>query len=275
MIRCSVPLLFVAALACHSAGAPPAVLPKTNPVSTDAPLPTVALTSEWSTGISFVRRDSIILSLGNGQRTVEKRERSAQFAVKLTAGMISIRLETLAFTPAVPIPGNTIGTTWNGRVDANGRISQLRSSHDDAMTLEVERMIAQMLPHLPRAGATIGSSWKDTTSGKVHIDVYQTDEWKYSTWSVGTPAKVNALQLTPVTVRESFEQLGKGSVADRSTTMSAQGGGGGTWYLTAIGRVDHAELSDSAAKLVTISGTRDPIATMEYTRTTIRYSALP
>jgi hypothetical protein len=272
-------LLACGALACRSTvNSTPSTtaVPATTPTTPTGRAPQrVTLSDDWSSTVTVIREDSIILSLADGSKRLERRQRTARFRMFLSPGIaIAVQLDSLAFNPAIPIQSGSLGTVWNGRVDARGRLSTLSLNRHNTTTDELEQTIRELLPRVPRGGIFSGMTWRDTSDGSLRIDGYETDEERLASWSVGERTNRGALILVPVIVEEKFEQLGKGVVLQRPSDMTAQGTRRGTWFMTMVGQLSQAVLVDSVAKLVTITGSRDPVPTMEFTRTTIQYSPI-
>lgn len=246
--------------------------PKTAPVPA-APRPAAApgalrLADRWERRVSVIREDSIVISAANGSRQLERRGRTAVFAMALApGGGITFTLESLDWRPSAPVPSGLVGTTWSGKIDARGRITALSANRRSSLADELATTLRDVIPPIAQAGVMPGSIWRDSEQAKMRIGAFDVRDDRSSTWRAGE----RTARGVPVTVRETYEQLGTGDQAGRAMTMTAQGVRTGTWYLTANGEIESAMLSDSSANLVTIKGTRQAIPATEFHRTTIRY----
>lgn len=259
---------------CASAPPPPVV----RPIPSTARSPganATALTTQWQSMVILDRRDSLVLTLPDGSKQLQRLGRLAYFTLTLNGTAFSVRLDTLQVAPASPEASReAVGTSWSGWLGAFGRIENLSISRGGILVEELTTTVVNLLPRLPRAGARGGDRWTDTTKQTIRVQIFKTDDQRTARWQVGPATDRDGLRVVPVHVREEFEQVGRGSTAGRKMAMTAQGSRSATYYVTADGRLDNAVVIDSAAMLITIPGSQQSIPTMQYGRTVIRYRPL-
>ena len=261
------------AAACSSAKPEPTPSPAPRRPSASS---AIGLRQEWTTTVTAEREDSIILTLPNGGRQMQRQGRTARFTMTLTPGNIRVRLDALTLRPALGDMANeVVGTTWTGRVSPSGRITGLQASRGTPLAEEMSTLVQAFLPRLAAATVRPGASWSDSSSGPVRVDIFRATEERNSRWSSGEHTTRDGLPVMPIRLRENYEQLGRGSQSGRQLTMTAQGRRIATYYLTLDGRVDAAVMQDSVAKFITIAETRQSIPTMQYGRTSITFGAAP
>ena len=264
-------ITLVAVAACRSAPPEAAPRPAARPSASSS---TVTLRRDWSTLVTMQRNDSIVLTMPDGNRQVQRQSRNARFTLTLTPGAIRVRLDALTLTPALgDIANEVVGTTWTGRVSGSGRISGLQASRGTALADEMSSVVEALLPRLPDGTVRPGLTWQDSATAPVRVDIFRTTERRASRWNSGERTERDGIDVIPVRVRETYEQFGRGSQAGRQMTMTAQGRRVATYYVTLDGRVDGAVMQDSVAKFITIPDTRQSIPTMQFARTTLQYGA--
>lgn len=250
--------------------------PETTPAPRPASAPsraTVLLRSGWGAVVTMQRQDSLVLTLPDGARQLQRVGRTARFAIDIGSNnTFTATLEALTLQPpAAEAVAEVLGTKWSGRITGAGRIEGLRISRASPLGDDLTAAVRSLLPPVPFAGIGVGRSWKDTLSGSVQVEVFRTQEQRVRSWFAGDRVDRNGIAVYPVRVREDFEQLGRGSQAGREMNMTAQGSRVGYYYMTIDGRVDGASLQDSVAQFITIPAMKQTIPTMRYTRTTLRY----
>ncbi len=258
-------------------GGSPAATTRPTPVATPPVRTTggVALTRAWQSQVLLDRRDSLVLTLPNGTKQVQRIGRLALFDLTIDGNALSARLDSLVLVPAEPaVARAALGTIWNGRIGAYGRMENLTASRGGILVEELTTAVAALLPSLPRGGAKAGENWADSGKRTIRVEIFRTEESRTSRWRVNPTAERDGLLLVPVQVRETFEQIGRGTSAGREMTMTAQGSRSGVYYMTADGRVEQIITVDSIAKLITIPTAKQSIPTMQYSRTIVRFRPL-
>ena len=232
----------------------------------------VLLRNDWRALVIMQRLDSLVLTLPDGSRQLQRVVRSARFTVEIAENnSFTATLDSLAIQPAAAA-AEVLGTRWTGKVSGAGRIEGLRISRGSPLGDDLTATVRSFLPLVPFSGMPVGRSWKDTTSGSVQVEVFRASEQRTRTWTAQERTERNGLPVYPVRVKEEFEQFGKGSQSGREMTMTAQGSRTGNYYMTVDGRVDAVVLQDSIAQFITIPATKQTIPTMRYSRTTLRFS---
>ncbi|MBA2291488.1 MAG: hypothetical protein H0W15_03420 [Gemmatimonadales bacterium] len=265
-------VLAVAACAPSTSGPRPDPAPL--PAAPDRTSASTAITlrRDWTTTVTVEREDSIVITLPDGSRQVQRQGRTAHFTMSLAPGTVRVKLNDLVLRPSL---GNeateVIGTTWTGRVGASGTITNLQASRNTTLGDDISNVVRAFLPRLPDGRAVPGARWADSSEGAVRVEIFRANEHRTTEWSAGQRTERNGIQVLAVRSREEFEQLGRGNQAGRELTMTAQGRRTATYYLTLDGRVDAATLQDSVAKFITIADTRQSIPTMQFARTAIQY----
>ncbi|MEP6591811.1 MAG: hypothetical protein ABJC19_11565 [Gemmatimonadota bacterium] len=237
----------------------------------------VHLRNDWRASVSMQRADSLILTLPDGSRQLQRIARMAHFTVEVgTNNSFSATLDSISLSPAADAAAaQAIGTRWNGRVTGAGRIEGLQISRSSFLGDDLTRSVRSMIPPVPFEGLAVGTTWTDTTSGSVQVELFRTSERRVRRWSTAERTQRGGVTVYPVRVREDFEQVGKGSQSGREMTMTAQGSRTGYYYLTADGRVDGAVLQDSVAQFITIPMSRQTVPTMRYGKTTLHFASSP
>lgn len=260
-------------LACGTS-TPPVVTPAPQRATATKATTLVRLRNDWRAIVTLQRADSLILTLPNGSRQLQRFGRAARFTVEVSANnAFTATLDSLSVQPAAgDAVADVLGTRWTGKVSGAGRIEGLRISRSTPLGDDMTSTVRALLPPVPFAGVPIGKNWKDTLSGSNQVEVFRTNETRTRSWTSGEATERNGVAVHPIRVREEFEQVGKGSQAGQEMTMTAQGSRVGNYYMTLDGRVEGAALQDSIAQFITIPSARQTIPTMRFSRTTIRYS---
>jgi hypothetical protein len=270
----AVPLALLLGAAACSSSPPPVTRPSVNRAGPVRPTAT-RLTTQWQARVALEQRDSLVLTLPNGSKQVQRLGRQARFTLTLANGTFTVRLDSLQLAPAAAdITREAIGTTWTGKLGAFGRIESLASSKGGIVAEELTTVVASLLPALPRGGAVAGEVWADTTNRTLRVEIFRAEDRRIARWRANAATEVQGLRLVPIQLREEFEQIGRGTSSGREMTMTAQGSRTGAYFLTPDGRVERAAMVDSIAKLITIPSTKQSIPTMQYTRTQISYTPL-
>lgn len=233
------------------------------------------LTTQWQSRVLLQQRDSLVLTLPNGTKQVQRQGRQARFTLTVANGNFTVRLDSLELAPAAEeVSREAVGTTWTGKLGAFGRLEALSSSKGGILVEELTTVVAALLPTLPRGGASAGEVWADTTKRTVRVEIFRTDDRRIARWRANPATEIQGLRLVPVQLREEFEQIGRGVSSGREMSMTAQGSRSGAYFLTLDGRVERAIMVDSITKLITIPSSRQSIPTMQYSRTQISYFPL-
>ncbi len=249
--------------------------PNINVAATTPTAGAVALSTLWQSRVLLERRDSLILTLPNGSKQLQRLGRNALFTLSIDGKDIKVTLDSLQLVPASPEASReATGTVWTGWLGAYGRLENFTASRGGILVEELTQTVANLLPRLPRGGARPGDRWADTTKKTIRVEIFRTDDQRTGQWRVAAPMDREGIRVIPVQVREAFEQVGRGSSAGRNMTMTAQGSRSAQYYMTLDGRVEAATIVDSAAKLITIPGSQQSIPTMQYSRTQIRFRPL-
>lgn len=275
MRRPSPAALFVAPILLVSCQPPsPPVTTPTPP--RDAPLVTtpgvVRLLPDWERQMVLVQEDSILVTAGNGDRQLELRRHRAVIRVSLRRGdSLRVVLDSLVRTPAAtPVPAGLIGTVWTARIGREGETTDLTPDRRTEMTDDLSAVFRLLLPPIPPRGVSAGMRWSAPLARQANVHVFRVTESGQGAWEVGTEERDGPLRLLPMTLRENYEQIGSGTQGGRSMTMTAQGVRRIAWRLRFDGLVDHAEIRDSSANLITIQGTRQAVPAVEIRNTRLQ-----
>lgn len=216
------------------------------------------------------RNDSIILSLPNGGRQVQRLSRRARFAVSVNdRGEVRVRLDSLVFRPSAGGgEREAVGATWTGRLNAKG-LDDVRSDRRSSVVAELTQAVRDLFPALPRSGVSTGDRWTDTTKGRRQVEIFEASDERVVTWSVGRRNTRSGILVLPVTASENYTQLGQGEQAGREMRMSSEGRRTSTYYIEMSGRTDAIVQVDSASRLITIPSTRQAVPTTQVVRTRV------
>ena len=269
----TMPALLLAALtaACGGHG-PPAVAPRPGAIRPAG----IVLRDGWRATVLVQRNDSIVLTLPNGEKQLQRFDRHAGFTLAVDGdGEVSVRLDSLTLRPRTSnvAAGVPVGATWTGRAN-DVRVNAIRASGGGDPTAELTTVVRDLLPRLPVSGVRANMSWADSGTGEVRVDIFRANEHRSAAWSTGAMSARPDGQTLPVQLREEFEQVGDGLQGGRRMTMTSQGRRTATYYLTPDGRISSAELDDSAAVLISIPDTRQVVPTIRFARTTVRFVPL-
>lgn len=264
----------VVAPACSS-GPPPESAPTPSravPTGESAPA-RVSLALGYTATALLDRNDSIVLTLPDGSRQVQRMGRHARFRIEVSRnGDVRIRLDSLALRPAAGGSAReATGTEWRGRLSPAG-IEELRANRSSGLIADIGSAVRAFFPELPSGGVAPGQRWADTTEGTRHVEIFEAQERRTSNWAAGQRSPRQGVTVQPLRVTERYEQLGDGEQAGREMRMSAQGSRSATYYLTMTGLVDALVESDSASRLITIPSTRQAVPTTQVTKTTVMFS---
>lgn len=257
-----------------SAPPPPRTAPVRRPADAPAERPTVVTTAFDYRGVVLVdRRDSIILTLPDGGRQVQRMSRHVRLSLTVERdGDLRLRLDSVAYVPSAGAnERDAVGTNWIAELRPGEGVRDVRADRRSAIASEIGEMIRDLLPALPRDGASTGSTWADTSASRRQVEIFEARDERVSRWSAGRVTTRSGVQLLPVTRSATYTQLGEGSQAGREMRMSSEGRSTTTYYLTAGGLVDEIEISDDATRLITIPSTRQAIPTRQVVRTTVRF----
>jgi hypothetical protein len=260
--------------ACSASPAPEALPAPSRAVPPGATPPARVELSTGYIGTALLERnDSIVLTLPDGSRQVQRLGRHARFSVEVRPdGQVRVRLDSLALRPSARGgEPDAVGTEWRGRLSPAG-LADLKSSRSGTLVADLGTAVAEMFPRLPNGGVAPGDRWADTTEGSLQVEIFETQERRTRAWRAGQRSPRQGVMVQPVRVTERYEQLGAGEQADREMRMSAQGSRSATYYLTMTGLVDAMVEVDSAARLITIPSTRQAVPTVQVTRTTVMFS---
>jgi hypothetical protein len=268
--RLAILAALIAGWSSHPQPPPPAPRPS-GPIRAPAEGPARILAAVGYTSSAILERnDSIILSLPNGGRQVQRLSRRARFTVNVNdRGDVRVRLDSLVFRPSAGGgEREAIGATWTGRLTTAG-LSEVRSDQRSTVVAEMTQAVHDLFPALPRSGVTTGDSWADTTKGRRQVEIFQANDERVSRWTVGRRSTRRGILVIPVTATESYIQLGEGEQAGRDMRMSSEGRRTSTYYISMSGRTDAIVLVDSASRLITIPSTRQAIPTTQVVRTRV------
>ena len=261
------------AAAC-SKSTPPVTRPAPRDATPARPAAT-RLTTQWQSRVLLEQRDSLVLTLPNGSKQVQRLGRQARFSLTVANGNFTVRLDSLRLAPASEeVSREAVGATWTGKLGAFGRLEALSASKGGMLVEELTTVVAALLPTLPRGGASAGEVWADTTKRTIRVEIFRAEDRRIARWRANTVTEIQGLRLVPVQLREEFEQIGRGVSSGREMNMTAQGSRTGTYFMTLDGRVERAVLVDSITKLITIPSSRQSIPTMQFSRTQINYTPL-
>lgn len=243
-----------------------------DPTSPDATARRIAPAVGYRAVARLERRDSIVLTLPNGQKQVQRTSRAALFSIAVSpSGELEIRLDSLHFTPQMGTAAQeAVGARWRGRLEGHGATT-LSADRDNGVIKDLTTTVAELFPHLPRSGVALGADWSDTSHTTRRVEIFDADDRRQGQWRVATARSLDGLMVYPVIGVERYEQLGEGEQAGRTMRMSAQGSRTVTYYVTRAGRTDQMTQVDSANRLITIPETRQAIPTMQVVRTRVEF----
>lgn len=234
----------------------------------------IALATGWSGRYAMMRTDSIAITLPTGavQRQVLGQE--ARFTVWVGQdAKVTIRLDSLRVRPATATGmQDLVGATWTGTLTRDG-VRSLRASRDEAFLANLGDAVRTLFPSTPRGGFRAEARWTDTTETTRPVEAFTATDRRISQWTAGARTTRDGLEVLPLTLRESFEQIGKGDQGGREMTMTAQGVRRSSYYLTIGGRIDHVVHRDSIGKFITIPAGRQTIPTTQIVRVELRQLA--
>jgi hypothetical protein len=273
-------LTIAALLALAGCGKSPTPLtrptPNVNVAATEPTAGAIVLSTLWQSRVRLERRDSLVLTLPNGSKQLQRLGRNAVFTMTIDGKELRVTLDSLQLIPASPEAAKeAVGAVWTGSLGAYGRLENFQPSRGGLLVEELTQTVANLLPRLPRGGARPGDRWADTSKKTIRVEVFRTEDQRTGQWRVAPATDRDGIRVIPIQVHEAFEQIGRGASAGRNMTMTAQGSRSAQYYMTLDGRVEAASMVDSAAKLITIPGSQQSIPTMQYSRTTVRYRPLP
>lgn len=258
-------------LACSSNPPPKPAPTRSAPARPPAEGPARVVMATGYTGTAILERnDSIILSLPNGGRQVQRLSRRARFAVSVTdRGEVRVRLDSLVFRPsAAGSEREAVGATWTGRLSAAG-LGDVRSDRRSTVVAEMTQAVRDLFPALPRSGVTTGDRWADTTKGRRQVEIFEATDERVVSWTVARRNPRSGILVLPVTASENYTQLGQGEQAGREMRMSSEGRRTSTYYIAMNGRTDAIVQVDSASRLITIPSTRQAVPTTQVVRTRV------
>ncbi len=220
----------------------------------------------------LVQEDSILVTAGTGERQLERRRHRAVIRVSLSRGStLRIVLDSLVLIPATtPVPAGLIGTVWTARLGSEGETTDLTPNRRTGMTDDLSAVFRLLLPPIPPRGLSAGMRWSAPLARQANVHVFGVTESGESAWEVGAAMRDGPLNLLPIALRESYEQIGNGTQAGRTMTMTAQGVRRAAWQVRLDGLVDRAEIRDSSVNLITIQGTRQAVPAVEIRNTRLQ-----
>ncbi len=262
--RAPLTLAAAAGLLAACAGTAPAN-PSAQPVTSG---PTLSLERNWHARALIERDDSIVLTLPSGDHQLQQFHRSAVFTLGVTSeGVVTLRLDSLTLRPADDAGRATmLPAIWTGRVD-DPRVDALRVAAGGEFAEELTSIVRQLLPRYPVGGAGTLSTWTDSATGKVRVDIFSATERRSAVWTTGPNGTL--------TLREEYEQMGSGTQGGQRLAMTSQGRRSCTYYSTPSGIPVTASLADSSTMLITILGSKQMVPTVRFGRTTVRFVSIP
>jgi hypothetical protein len=153
-------------------------------------------------------------------------------------------------------------------------VNAFRPASGNAAAAELTAVVRALLPRLPAPGALPRSGWTDSATGTTSSDMFTVTERRTASWSAGSTSKSADGDVTPIQLREDFEQSGEGSRDGRSMTLTAQGRRTGTYYVRSDGRVTRAQLADSSALSIGIPQTHELMSGTRHSHTVVRFSPI-
>ena len=261
--------------ACSSGAAPPAptAAPAREVPPGDPPPARVSLATDYRGTALLERSDSIVLTLPDGSKQVQRLGRHARFSVEVRRdGEVRVRLDSLALRPSARGgEREAVGTMWQGRIGPDG-LEEVRANRSGTLVADIGTAVSELFPLLPPSGVAPGQRWADTSETTRQVEIFEAQERRTSIWEAGQRSPRQGVIVQPIRVSERYEQLGEGEQAGREMRMSAQGVRSASYYLTMTGLIDALVESDSAARLITIPSTRQAVPTIQVTRTTVHFS---
>jgi hypothetical protein len=274
------PLAVLAVLlaACSGGGkAPPASPPspaRRAPVPV-APNARLALSTGYRASAVMERTDSIVLTLPDGSRQVQREARHARFSIDVRQdGSVRVRLDSLTLRPSGPRSEQAeraaIGTVWQGRLTEAG-LEGLKASKSGDLVGDIGTTVADFFPALPSGGVLEGTRWADTSESTLQVEVFEAQDHRIRRWEASKRSPREGVLSQPIRRTEEYEQLGKGAQAGREMRMSAQGSSKTTYYLLMTGKLDAILQTDSASRLITIPATRQAVPTIHVVRRSVMF----
>jgi hypothetical protein len=253
-----------AALLAACAGTPPPD-PSTQPIAA----PTLAVERNWRARVVLERDDSIVLTLPSGDHQLQQFHRSAVFTLGVANdGVVSLRLDSLTLRPPADDGGRAamLPATWTGRTD-DPHVDAFRVASGGEFAEELTSVVRQLLPRYPAGGAPTLTTWTDSATGRVRVDIFTAVERRSATWTTAPGGTL--------TLREEYEQMGSGSQNGQRLTMTSQGRRSCTYHSTTSGILTAASLVDSSTMLISIPGSGQMVPTVRFGRTSVRFVAIP
>lgn len=267
-------LLGVTLAGCASNPPPATPTPgRPTPEAPGAPPSRVVLATDYRARVVVDRRDSVVLTLPDGGRQVQRMSRHARFSLTVERdGDLRIRLDSVAYTPAAGANlREAFGTNWTARLTPGEGVTDLRSDRRGPVALELGETLRALLPAVSREGISTGATWRDTTRSRRQVEIFEAQDERISTWTAGRNTTRDGVVLLPLVRTSSYTQLGEGSQAGRTMRMSSEGRSTITYYLTAGGLVDEITMVDDASRLITIPSTRQAIPTTQSVRVRVGF----
>ena len=265
------------ALSAACASTPPTAAPV--PVAAGS---TMSLQPNWRARVTVDVDDSIVLALPSGEKQLQQYHRTAVFALEVAGdGGVSLRLDALTTHPSLPaslpaatgmVPSAT--ATWTGRAD-NPSVNAFRVQTGGDRAEELTAVVRRLLPRFPASGVRPETTWTDSATGNVRVDIFNANERRQATWAVGPFGGGEGDTGVIVRMRETFEQMGTGSQSGQKITMTSQGSRSGTYHSTKGGRLLSAFMVDSASTLISLPDTRQVVPTVRLSRTAVQFIPVP
>lgn len=263
--------------ACSGGGTAP---PTSQPIPARPPVPVarnarLALSTGYRASAVMERTDSIVLTLPDGSRQVQREARHARFSIDVRQdGSVRVRLDSLTLRPGGPRSEQAeraaIGTVWQGRLTEAG-LEGVKASKSGDLVGDIGTSVADFFPALPVGGVIEGARWADTSETTLQVEVFETQDHRIRRWEAVRRSPRQGVLSQPIRRTETYEQLGEGDQAGREMRMSAQGSSNTTYYLLLTGKVDAIIQTDSASRLITIPATRQAVPTIHVVRRTVMF----
>ena len=105
--------------------------PNINVASATPAAGAISLSTLWQSRVLLERRDSLILTLPNGSKQLQRLGRNALFTLTIDGKNLKVTLDSLQLIPAsAEASKEAVGTTWTGWLGAYGKLESIIASRN-------------------------------------------------------------------------------------------------------------------------------------------------
>lgn len=224
-------------------------------------------------------RDSLAMEMPDGSFQRQLTEKTSYLTISLApagAGFtVAIQLDSMKLTYAdrlmQQLVDSAAGTSWQGTIEANGRVNSLEPSKPSVFGEQVRTSLRRLLPVLPSSGAKPGDQWTDSSTMALAIvagmNVQEHRSTQYRAQKFDNQSGRRVLVVNSATT---YQVQGSGTSYGQELTIAGTGTATGTHSVSVDGRLIEASVGDSVGMTITVPAVGQTVPTVVTSRYTLR-----